>query len=550
LLYWLLGFHYKTACLSKRGHDIAFAELLEQVAEAAFIKDQRGRYIVCNSAMARLAGSTLMDCLHCDDATLFPAEAAQQFSQADQDVMTHGILLVREDALLLRGQIYVLASTRWPYRDTQGNIIGVVGLIQDISKQKAAEQRVQYTETSLETRVQERTSQLHTINQALERQLATRIQIEIALRDTEERFRQLTEYIQEVFWVYGLHEERILYMSPAYEQVWGRSIEALYERPLDWIEAIDPDDRSRVTTAMYQAQQTSGNFEEQYRIIRPDGAIRWIWARGFPIRDDTAHIYRIAGLAEDITTRKLAEDQLRRQQIELTRMSRLSLAVELASNLSHELNQPLAAIVAYTQACLTLLRQDNTDPRLLTGTLNEIANQGLRAGEIIRHLRELVHKHSAAQALLDLNGLIHSISHYAQAELRQANVSLQLQLAESLPEVLADDIQVQLVVLYLIRNAIDAINEKQTGPRQLIVTTARLDHAQVLTTVQDSGQGFTLEIAEQLFQPFFTTKLGGMGLGLSVSRSIIESQGGQLWATLNPEGGACFCFTLPIHLEG
>jgi len=254
-------------------------------------------------------------------------------------------------------------------------------------------------------------------------------------------------------------------------------------------------------------------------------------------------------LAEDITVRKLAEDQLRRQQVELARMSRLSLAVELASNLAHELNQPLAAIVAYTQACLALLRQPQTDPRELTGTLDEVVNQGLRAGGIIRHLRELVQKHPATQTTLDLNALIRAVIHYAELELRQSGAVLKLELADSLPTVLADDIQIQLVILYLLRNAIEAMNETAKRSRKLTVRTSSPDPETALVTVCDTGPGFGADTAERLFQPFFTTKPSGIGLGLSVSRSIVESQGGQLWATPNPDGGASFHLALPVYLN-
>jgi len=125
--------------------------------------------------------------------------------------------------------------------------------------------------------------------------------VDIALRDSQERFRQLTEHIREVFWIHGIQEERLVYISPAYEEVWGRPIAGLHERPLEWIEAVHPDDQPRVQ-AGHLAKQKLGYFEEEYRIVRPDGTIRWIWDRGFPIRDETGHVYRIAGLAEDITT--------------------------------------------------------------------------------------------------------------------------------------------------------------------------------------------------------------------------------------------------------
>ena len=431
------------------------------------------------------------------------------------------------------------------FQSALARIVGVIGIAHDGAALKRAEEQWR-AKDGLEERVRARTAELTIINHALQDQIAARVQAECALRDSEERFRQLAEHIREVFWVYGIAEERMLYVSPAYEDLWGRPVQSLLERPLEWVEAVHPDDQPRVHAAHIEKLE-SGVLDEEYRIIRPDGAVRWIWDRGFPVRDATGHVYRIAGLAEDITARKLAEDQLRRQQVEIARTSRLSLAVEMASNLAHDINQPLAAIVAYAQACLSLLRQDRTDPRELTGVIEEVAKQGLRAGEIIRHLRDLVRKHPAAQTVLDLNTLIRTVVHFAELELHWSGVTLKLELAEPLPAVLADNLQTQLVVLYLMRNAIEAMYETDAGSRWLIVRTVLQDRNTVLVTLSDSGPGLSPEAVERLFQPFFSTKPGGMGLGLSASRSIVESQGGQLWATPNPNRGLSFHFTLPVY---
>jgi len=432
------------------------------------------------------------------------------------------------------------------FKSALAQIFGVIGIARDSPALKRIQEQPRRANDELEKRVQTRTAELTAINRALEDQIAARVQAECALRDSEERFRQLAEHIREVFWVYGIVEERWLYVSPAYEDLWGHPVQSLLDRPLEWIETVHPDDQPRVRAAHLEKLE-SGVLDQEYRIIRPDGAVRWIWDRGFPIRDAMGHVYRIAGLAEDITARKLAEDQLRRQQVELAKTSRLSLAVEMASSLAHEINQPLAAIVAYAQACLSLLRQDRTDPLELTGAIEEVVNQGLRAGSIIRNLRELVRKHPASQTIVHLNPLIHAVVHYLQLELRQVGITPRMELAETLPAVLADDIQVQLVVLYLIRNAIEAMNEPGAGPRELTLRTTLTDADTVLATVCDTGRGLEPDAATRLFQPFFTTKPGGMGLSLSVSRSIIESQGGQLWATPNPERGMSFNFTLPVY---
>ncbi|HOB61094.1 MAG TPA: PAS domain-containing protein [Candidatus Competibacteraceae bacterium] len=414
--------------------------------------------------------------------------------------------------------------------------------------QRQVEDRLRQSLEAMEAQAAERAAERLESQQALELLNAARLQVETALGDSEERFRQLAEHIREVFWVWGVTEQRLLYISPVYEDLWGRPAQHLLERPLDWIDAVHPDDRPRIYAAHFD--KSASGMDEEYRIIRPDGTVRWIWDRGFPMHDEYGHVHRVVGLAEDITTRKLAEDQLRRQQTELAKTSRLSLAVELASNLAHDLNQPLAAIVAYTQACLGLLRQDKADPRELTGTLEEVVNQGLRAGSIIRHLRELVQKNpTASQSTLDLNTLIHRVIHYAQLELRQASVTLKLELMDQLPAVLADDLQIQLVVLYLARNAIEAMHESNDGPRLLTLRTTLQDKNTALVTVQDTGPGLSKEAACRLFQPFFSTKPGGMGLGLSVSRSIVESQGGKLWATPHADRGISFHFTLPLYIN-
>ena len=548
MLYGLLQAHARRARRLHKVQDMRLAEFIEIITDVAFIKDQDGRYLLFNSAGARLVGRPLNECLGLRDHDLFPPDLADRICADDLQVLTQGALLNCENHLLIQGETRVFLSTKWPYRDANGHIIGIIGIARDITAQKQAEDLQQQARDILEMRVLERTAALLDVNRSLEQQIIARVQAETALRDSEERFRQLAEHIREVFWVYGLAEERILYISPAYEELWGRTAQTLLERPLDWLEAIHTEDQPRLRIAHVRKLE-SGYLNEEYRIIRPDGAIRWIWDRGFPVRDESGHVYRIAGLAEDITTRKLAEDQLRRQQVELARMSRLSLAVELASNLAHELNQPLAAIVAYTQACLTLLRLGKVDPRDLGGTLEEVAKQGFRAGEIIRHLRELVQKHPAAQGVVDLNALIHTVLHYAQLELRQTGVVLVLELDENLPAVLADDIQVQLVVLYLIRNALEAMhdNDSTTGERRLAVRTGMLEPSRVQVTVCDSGPGLSPDATMRLFQPFFTTKPGGMGLSLSASRSIIETQGGQLWATANVDRGLSLHFTLPVY---
>jgi len=282
LFYWLLRTHDKTAHRTKRAQDIRLVEFIEQITDVAFVKDRQGRYALFNSAGARLAGRPAIECVNQDDSALFPAEVAHKLMEDDRRVIAGGTLLSCKDTFTIRGDTRVFLSTKWPYRDADGNIIGVIGIARDITEQKQIEERLRRARDDLDTRVRERTAELLTINRTLERQIAARVQAEIALRESEERFRQMAEHIREVFWVFGIEEERLLYVSPAYEEVWGQPIAGLQERPLEWIEAVHPDDRPRVQAA-HLAKRKLGHLDEEYRIVRPDGTIRWIWDRGFPV---------------------------------------------------------------------------------------------------------------------------------------------------------------------------------------------------------------------------------------------------------------------------
>ena len=305
LLYWVLQARdaaNRALCAQNR----QLVEFIAHSADPAFLKNQQGCYLAVNGPFAQLAARPASDCLNRDDSALFPPEIAGVFLEHDRQVIAEDTASYRENTFVMHGTLYSLHTTRWPYRDAKGRSVGVCGIAREITAQKPTENPAPGARAEMESRIRERTAALLSINEDLERQIAARIQAEVALRDSQERFRQLAEHIREVFWVYGIDEERLLYISPAYEEIWGYPIDGLYERPMAWIEAIHPDDRARVKIAHID-KRSSGYFHEEYRIVRPDGTIRWIWDRGFPVCDEAGHAYRIAGLAEDITRRKLAE---------------------------------------------------------------------------------------------------------------------------------------------------------------------------------------------------------------------------------------------------
>ncbi|HMF14432.1 MAG TPA: PAS domain-containing protein [Gemmataceae bacterium] len=366
------------------------------------------------------------------------------------------------------------------------------------------------------------------------------------LRESELRFRQLAENIDEVFWMSSPDGEEVFYVSPAFERIWQRSCAELYGRPRLWLEAIHPDDSTRVRE-LYTAQSLArGKFNVEYRIVWPDGTVRWIHDRGFPVRDDAGRVLRIAGFATDVTDLKQAQDRERQLLADLAHMARLTTMGEMATGLAHELNQPLAAIINYVDGAMQLLPAGGELPPELRQAMEGAAAEAERAGEIIHRMKNFLRRTEPQQTAMDLNVLMGEALDLAAREIRLSGARLQLELATQLPPALADRIQIEQVVLNLVRNALDAMQQTPVEERVLVVQTARDSGATIRATVCDSGCGLPAEAAAKLFQPFFTTKPSGMGMGLAISRTIVTAHGGRLEAAPGPEGGAAFSFTLPV----
>ena len=248
------------------------------------------------------------------------------------------------------------------------------------------------------------------------------------------------------------------------------------------------------------------------------------------------------GFIRDLTERQETETRLQELQSELVHVSRLTALGEMASALAHELNQPLAAIANYLQGSDDLLARDPVPKEKLQAALAKASDQAVRAGEIIRRLREFVARGETERRPESLAKLIEEASALALVGAKEHGVTIRYAMAPEVDLVLADRVQIQQVVLNLIRNAIDAMED--SPKRKLVIAVRRVEGEQAEISVADTGPGISPEIESQLFQPFITTKRHGMGVGLSISRTIVEAHGGRLWAEANPEGGATFCFTL------
>jgi two-component system sensor kinase FixL len=250
----------------------------------------------------------------------------------------------------------------------------------------------------------------------------------------------------------------------------------------------------------------------------------------------------------DISVRRKAEARVREQQAELAHVSRVSLAGEMAAGLAHELSQPLTAITAYARGCLRLLTGTVPDPVLLNEGIAEVVQQAERAGDVLTRLREFVRGRGYQRALIEVGPLIDSTVGLTRMEAIERRVEIETQMDPNLPTVLADDIQIQQVLFNLLKNAIDAVDaiDAPNHQRRLVVVKARCEsRAAIEISVADTGPGIAAEVKETLFDPFVTTKPLGMGMGLSISRSIIESHGGSLRMARSVPSGAIFCFRLP-----
>jgi two-component system sensor kinase FixL len=258
---------------------------------------------------------------------------------------------------------------------------------------------------------------------------------------------------------------------------------------------------------------------------------------------------KFVGIVRDATKRKRAEEEIHQTRERLAQFGRLSTLGEMAASLAHELNQPLTAIATYTQACQRLIESGQTDDDEILAALKKCNAQAQRAGEVIRRLRQFVKKKELGRREVSFGELFRDLAVLAEVDARDNGIPLTINVAEGLPKVLVDAVQIQQVVLNLIRNGIDAMLNMDQNDEGISVSVTKFENDQIKIAVTDHGSGITNEAEKKIFQPFFTTKTSGMGLGLAICRSIVESHGGVLRYKKNPTGGTTFYFTLPVISE-
>ena len=379
--------------------------------------------------------------------------------------------------------------------------------------------------------------------------LTDRKRAEEAARRSEKELRDVIETVPAMVWT-ALPDGHVDFINRRWQEFTGMSLDETLGWNWEAEAPFHPDDVEQYMGKWNASLATGQSFEAEMRIRRAaDGEYRWLFESAVPLRDEQGNILKWYGFVVDIEDRKRGEEALQKAQMELAHVTRVTTLGELTASIAHEVNQPLAAIVTNGAVGLRWLDREVPDLAEVREAFASVISDAERASEIIQRLRALSRKTETQKMALDINELIEDVIPLVQGQVLSHRVSLRLELAPTLPAVLGDRVQLQQVIINLIVNGMEAMAPVTDRPRELVVRSQLDDSGQVLVAVQDFGVGIDPENANKLFSAFFTTKPSGMGMGLSICRSIIENHGGRLWASRNAGPGATFQFALRSYHE-
>jgi PAS domain S-box-containing protein len=407
-------------------------------------------------------------------------------------------------------------------------ILSAIAIAIVSSARKRAESLVRIARDQLEVRVQERTAEL--------------VRSNLEIQESVRQLRMLTEAIPQQIWQADT-AGRIEYCNQNLLDYVGASGTSLCGEPL--LEFLHEEDAPLFRREWEAALAAGAAFETEARVRGADRRYRWFLIRGIPHRFDDGQIARWYGIHIDIEERRGSQQLLFSAQSDLSRFSRSISLAEMAASIAHELNQPLTALVTYASACRRWLQAEPANLSRARGAAERIIEETERAGNVVRRVRSLFSKTDYVRESADLNGIIVDLVRVLRDDAIRRSVSIQLHLADDLPLLKIDAIQIQQVLLNLAINGMEAMSEMD-GARLLEIYTGLVEPDQILVTVKDYGPGFEERLRIRIFDPFFTTKPGGTGMGLAICRSIIEEHGGRIWAG-KAESGTVFQFLLKVN---
>ncbi len=365
---------------------------------------------------------------------------------------------------------------------------------------------------------------------------------EMTLRGREERMSLAAESANLAFWTINF-ERKESWMSDKGRAIFNFAPDEALSREL-FLSRVHPEDRDAVDEAIERARVSSQAFEFEYRLLRPDGQTRWLISRGRYLRNDRDRVNELIGVAIDLTAQIQANLQLRLQREELAHLSRVALMGELTASLAHELNQPLTAIASNAAAGRRFLALGSPEPEMFDELLADVASDARRAGDIIHGIHHFVRKSESVRRAVNLNEIIREVLRLLHSDLLGRATAVETQLAPNLPPVDANSVQLQQILLNLLMNSLEAMHLTPAEKRRILIST-KCEADSVVTSVRDYGGGLPKDNPDKIFTHFYSTKPTGMGMGLTIVRSIVESHGGEL-AAENADDGARFSFRLPV----
>jgi len=371
---------------------------------------------------------------------------------------------------------------------------------------------------------------------------------EAGLRESEETMRLAVEGADFGIWIRDLSRNEV-WATSKWRALFGfAETERLEFNTI--LERIHPEDRDAFRLAQKQATEGEGRYQEEYRLVLPGGKLRWIGSHGRVEFDGAGKPLLVRGVSQDITKRKEAEQEAQNLRWEIAHVSRVTILGQLASALAHEISQPLGAILRNAEAAELFLQNTSPDLDEIRAILADIRSDDQRAGSVIDRMRGLLKRHNLDKRQVDVGGLVGGVIAFVRSDAAGRHIRLRAAVADDLPPVYGDPVHLQQVLLNLIVNGMDALDGANPEDRCVSVTASLDGTRAVEIAVSDSGCGIPADKLTHIFDPFFTTKPDGMGMGLSISRTIIEAHNGRIWAENRAEGGVSFRFTLPIAQEG
>jgi PAS domain S-box-containing protein len=468
-----------------------------------FWSEETFRIFEADPATVKPSWSLILDRVHPDDRASLEQRKEMESTQTDWAESEAHFRIVVAD-----GKIKHLHYIAHPVRDASGQIIEVVGTTMDVTERK---------------------------------------RVEDSLRRSESHLADAQKLTHTGSWAWRLADRKIVHLSEEWYHILGFDPAEGTPTWEEYLERVHPEDRLQWKGMSERAIVEKADYEQEFRILLPNGMVKWIQTVGHPVLSSTGDLEGFVGSLTDITERKSAEqehEKLRQLEADLAHIDRVSTLGEMAASLAHEIKQPIAAASTSANSCIEWLAHEPPNLDRARAAAARIDKYGRRAAEIIDRMRSFYKKSPPQRELIDVNGTIHEMLTLLKGEATRSSIAMRTDLSAELPKIMVDRVQLQQVFMNLMLNGIEAM-EDSGGELTL---KSQLQDGQIQFSVSDTGVGLPAEQMAQIFSAFFTTKPQGSGMGLAISRSIVESHGGRLWATANDGRGATFHFTLPLQV--